>query len=184
MNPANNLSEVALSNLFTMGATQKVDPRQKLPAGYEVPPEETRILRAKLLMEECLETIQGLGLRAYNAYPGYVNKEDLEYIPYNRPYCTGSLEGIIDGCCDLIYVATGTLLACGAPDLPHLLAVCEANNAKFPGGVATVNADGKYQKPEGWQAPDHAAVQKRVEQQWRELESFRPTEDINQEPRE
>lgn len=151
-------SEVAMSNLFTMGATAKVDPRQKLPEGYAIPPEETRILRAKLLMEECLETIAGLGLNVYNPFPGYVRKDDLKYIPGYGTKQEPNLDDIIDGCCDLIYVATGTLLACGAPDLPHLLAVCEANNAKFPGGVATVNADGKYQKPEGWKEPDHAAI--------------------------
>lgn len=67
-----------------------------------------------------------------------------------------NLEGIIDGGADAIYTATGVILACGAPDLPHLEEVCRANDSKFPGGVATIRpSDGKYLKPEGWKGPDH-----------------------------
>ena len=65
------------------------------------------------------------------------------------------MEAIIDGCCDTIYVATGTLAVCGVPDLPHLDEVCRANNAKFPGGQGVCNTYGKYTKPEGWVPPNH-----------------------------
>jgi predicted HAD superfamily Cof-like phosphohydrolase len=72
------------------------------------------------------------------------------------------MESVIDGCVDTIYVATGTLAAYGVPDLPHIVEVNRANEAKFPNGKATLNDAGKFQKPEGWTGPDHALVRSKI----------------------
>lgn len=166
------LSDVALSNLYTMGAAAAVDPRQFIPSrGYVVPPPEVRILRARLIMEEALETCLALGVGVLLPVEAegewlldftslrFVSREDsLEQLSLK----SADLEGIIDGCCDTVYVAIGTLMACGVPDLPHLEHVNERNNAKFPGGSAIANENGKFLKPPGWQPPNHEEVRKRL----------------------
>lgn len=157
------LSDMALSNLYTMGATAAVDPRQAIPAPYTVPPEETRILRARLILEEALETIEGLGIRLVLQSDGsnqYVidSISELEFEAWKEP----DLDKIIDGCCDLNYVSIGTLCACGVSDRAHMNAVDTANNAKFPGGKAVANEHGKFQKPPGWEAPNHEKVRKEL----------------------
>lgn len=166
----NALTSTADSCLFTKKAAALLDSRQRVPDGiYQIPDEPTRELCAKLVLEEALETIKALGFdlidRDGNGKETYVtdphlvssSKEPVDYLP--------DLEDIIDGCCDVIYVATGTLIACGVPDAPHLAEVCRANNSKFPDGKAIMHpTSGKYLKPEGWLAPDHSFVEKAVRQ--------------------
>jgi hypothetical protein len=140
------LSRVAISNLFTKGSTVKHDPRQAVLPKPGVPDEATRLLLARLILEEAQETINALGFEIVRT-PTLVGSL--------RP----DLENVIDGCCDTIYVATGAMVACGVPDLPHLYAVCRANNRKFPGGVPTIEpVTGKYLKPPGWTPPDHVGL--------------------------
>lgn len=147
------LTATALSNLYTMTVASKVDPRQKIPSAYTMPTEEERLLRARLMLEEVLETIRDLGLLLQSKTPGYLAHADDFY--YTPGRLVPNLEGIIDGCCDEIYVATGTLCKVGAHDSIHLAEVCRANNAKFPNGIAVVDANGKYMKPTGWTPPNH-----------------------------
>lgn len=148
----NMLSPVATSNLFCKAAAAKKDPRQAIPdKAYTMPDLETRRHLAKMIWEEALETVEALGF--------YPSDEDFKVLDSN--YGDGRpkhLEDIIDGCCDTIFVATGAIVALGAPDWPHLLEVCAANNRKFPDGVATVDATGKYLKPSGWQPPNHQKI--------------------------
>ena len=68
---------------------------------------------------------------------------------------TSNLPAIADACADLIYVVLGTAIAYGIDLRPVWDAVHEANMAKVGGGK---RADGKVQKPEGWQAPDVAGI--------------------------
>lgn len=153
------LSPVAQSNIFTMSSTYNStnDHRQKVPILPMLPSQESRELRARLILEEALETINALGFRVETAYQAQeVRKDTVNYFPVeetNREFFE-----IVDGCCDLIYVATGTLVSMGIPDLPHLKEVNRANNDKFPDGKAIVNEHGKYLKPEGWIGPDHSRV--------------------------
>lgn len=161
------LSNTGLSNLFTMGASAKLDTRQSIPDTYTIPDEATRLLRARLLLEETLETINALGFNVCVTIsePCIIGKDvtaqttsheicmdAVEFEPELNP----NLEGIIDGCCDVSYVAVGTMLCCGAPDELHMNEVNKANNAKFPNGQAITNEHGKFQKPRGWQPPDHS----------------------------
>lgn len=161
------LSNTGLSNLFTMNATAKKDTRQAIPDTYTIPDEATRLLRARLLLEETLETIQALGFTVMIPVSGPcvigVNTEpDVIYYAVSMDNAEfednyhSNLEGIIDGACDVQYVAVGTMLCCGAPDELHMNEVNRANNAKFPNGEAITNEHGKFQKPKGWQPPNHS----------------------------
>lgn len=148
------MSFVMESNLFTKGVAVKRDPRQAVPdKPYTIPDTATRLLLAKLIFEEAMETISDLGCR-------FLEDGTFSELTVDEE-CSDKLDinGIIDGCCDTIYVCTGALAAMGVPDLPHLIEVCRANNDKFPGGEAIINpTTGKYLKPEGWKAPDHDKV--------------------------
>ena len=65
---------------------------------------------------------------------------------------SNNLADAVDGICDLIYVALGTLVEFGVDVEPHWRAVHAANMAKAGGGV---REDGKRLKPPGWRPPDH-----------------------------
>lgn len=123
---------------------------------YTIPDEQTRLLRARLILEEALETISALGFTLASG-PLVVRSLKVVTKDYSDYPYSPNLEGIIDGCCDLIYVAVGTLWACGVPDVPHMEEVVRANDAKFPNGqgVAHPTVKGKFGKPEGWTPPDH-----------------------------
>lgn len=153
-------SETYKSNVFTMNAVAEVKPHLAIPeTPYTMPSKEVRELRARLILEECLEKIGHLGLNVLNC--GYVlHDHSIEFVESSGP---GTVEQIIDDCNDIIYVATGTLVAMGVPDVPHQREVDKANNAKFPNGkVVGLREDGKYKKPEGWKEPDHEEVKFRV----------------------
>jgi predicted HAD superfamily Cof-like phosphohydrolase len=159
------LSPTALSNLYTMGLTSQIDPRQQLPSHYTMPPQETRELRAKLILEEALETIEGLGFSVHVEDGSHLYHLAMDTL-HLRSDESPNLEKIIDGCCDLHYVEVGTLCACGVPDIPHMAQVNCCNNAKFPKGKAIMHATipGKFGKPEGWQPPNHQQVQDQLPQ--------------------
>jgi predicted HAD superfamily Cof-like phosphohydrolase len=150
------LSNTALSNLYTMGCTAEVDPRQCIPEVTTIPPPETLLLRERLHVEEALlELSKAMGFLVIYDGTDQGKIHTLDDLKFEQ-VCEPSLEDIIDACCDAIYVLTGTLIACGVPDIPHLNAVNRANNAKFPEGKAVADANGKFQKPKDWQPPNHA----------------------------
>lgn len=99
------------------------------------PDEATRKLRARLLAEECKETIDALEADDW--------------------------EGVIDGLCDVIYIALGTAESYGVDLEPFYEEVHRANMAKFPKGVVTINEYGKVQKPADWKGPDHQRIARR-----------------------
>lgn len=125
------------------------------PGAPTEPSLTVRILRAKLILEEAFETIRdGLGV-------------DVRFGDLHQPITSDALGfGLggdfnlvetIDGCCDLRYVATGTLSACGVPDIPFQDAVDQNNLDKFGTGH-TLREDGKLIKPPGHQPPDIAGI--------------------------
>lgn len=145
------MSHSFITNLFAKGCTSPKDKRQRVGKLYTIPNEETRVLLGQLIFEECMETLDSLGLRL----------EDGNVISD----CAGStnLMQAIDGCCDLKFVCDGALAAMGVPDLPHMDEVCRANREKFPKGKVIINKDtGKYLKPEDWQGPRHELVKETV----------------------
>lgn len=139
---------------------QRVDEFMRL-AQQEVPDypvtelsEEVRILRAKLMHEEVMETINGgLGVSIHVELGG--NLGTVRLSPENCRFVIDGkfdLTEIIDGCADVAVVTTGTLTACGIPDEPFQEEVDNNNLAKFgPGGHR--REDGKWIKPPNHQPP-------------------------------
>lgn len=115
---------------------------QAVPERPTIPDEATLKLRANLILEEALETIEALGYQV-NMKPFEL---ELEVVKSRQP---ADLEQIVDGCADMIVIATGTLSACGE-DVNEL----DNNNlSKFgPGGYR--RDDGKWMKPPTWALPD------------------------------
>lgn len=127
--------------------------QQELPAKPCIPGRKVRELRAKLILEEAIETIEALGFRV--DLPGYREDEaelDMDHVELIAAYDPNLVE-IADGVADLSVVAIGTLSACGIDDQDILEAIDVSNLNKFaPGGHK--RADGKWIKPPGWRAPD------------------------------
>jgi predicted HAD superfamily Cof-like phosphohydrolase len=146
------LSEVALNNLITMGIASEVDARQIIPTAPCIPNQKVRVLRAKLILEEAFETVHALGFNVM-ACGHFLYTTEFEYKTNDDG---PDLEQIIDGCIDTNYVCTGTLVACGVPDLPHIAEVNRANLDKMKN--ITVNQEGKFNKPSGWIPPDHSGA--------------------------
>lgn len=135
---------------------------------------EGRLLRAKLIMEEAVETVAALGFNA----SGYITSPESAGSPsipdpdagpnrwkpnpnyhevdFERNYEEFNLLDFIDGLCDLTYVTMG-----GAVNIPvnierHFEEVHRANMDKVRG--RSFREDGKVLKPEGWVPPDHQRV--------------------------
>ncbi|MBO6577074.1 MAG: hypothetical protein JJ896_15100 [Rhodothermales bacterium] len=121
---------------------------QETPAETLIPDAETRILRAKLILEEALETVEALGVK--------VKAGETDVLEENLHYSDGNpvdVEGVVDGCADISVVTVGTLIAFGVDDEPVLEEVDSANLRKFgPGGYR--RNDGKWMKPPDWTPPD------------------------------
>ena len=125
---------------------------QATPQKITIPDDHTRLLRARLILEEALETAHALGISVQ------VNKEDVTIdkceLLSNKPV---DVEGVADGCADISVVTVGTLIAFGIDDEKLLQEVDEANLRKFgPGGYA--REDGKWMKPSDWTPPDIVGV--------------------------
>lgn len=121
---------------------------RKKPA---LPTREERKLRARLILEEAMETVEALGFKVFHspAVPDpEVKMEHLNFCDEGNP----NLVEIADGCADIFVVTTGTLIACGMPDMELLRMVDENNEKKFgPGSFK--DANGKHCKPPGHPKP-------------------------------
>lgn len=107
---------------------------------------DERLLRGRLILEEALETARDLGLSLTFEAP--TNVQD-----WLRADGQLDLEGVIDGCCDLRVVTTGTMSAIGCDCDTFQPLIDLANLAKFgPGGYR--REDGKWMKPPDWKKPD------------------------------
>lgn len=126
-----------------------------------LPTAAVRLLRAKLIFEEAMETIYALGvdvmvrpeLQQMDAVPLSDNMYELK-VNENRP---PDLIEIADGCADVSVVTIGTLSACGIADKPLLKEVDESNLRKFGPG-SRMREDGKWLKPPDWKPPNIAGV--------------------------
>lgn len=124
--------------------------KQELPETPCIPSEEVRILRAKLILEEALETIEALGVSVFDDVGEImVSMDGLRFHPWGEP----NLVKIVDGCADIAVVTTGTLSACGISEAPMQRLVDENNLAKFGPGHQ-LREDGKLIKPPGHRPPD------------------------------
>lgn len=129
---------------------------QVVPTQIIIPNEDVRRLRAKLILEEALETVDALGFvarvhprdRAHIMVP--VKMENMTLSDHRHG---PDLELICDGCADIKVVTTGTLSAFGAPDEVIQEEVDAANLQKFSKGGHR-REDGKWIKPADWTPPD------------------------------
>lgn len=111
-------------------------------------------LRAKLIVEESIETVAGM-----------LNVGDLDEVKKSIAEACADvdnsdvlfdIEQVADGLADLIYVCVGAALSFGIPLERVWAEVQRANMAKVGGPK---RADGKQGKPEGWVGPRvHEAV--------------------------
>lgn len=113
---------------------------------------EGRRLRASLILEEALETIEALGFEVSVNVPDHRFSVRNITLAEVGPF---DLVGTVDGCYDLRVVTTGTLSSFGVSDEPGQELVDENNLMKFGPG-ATVREDGKLIKPVGHKPPDLA----------------------------
>jgi len=135
-------------------------------AGQQVPTRpllaspEVRRLRAGLILEEALETIEALGFEVLmkptdgeaDSGPDALNHGEL--VVSEKQVREPDLVEIVDGCADISVVTTGTLCALGVSD-KMILAEVDANNLqKFGPGSYRRESDGKWIKPPGHKAPD------------------------------
>lgn len=111
--------------------------KQDTPDRIGLPDDTTRLLRARLIYEEAMETIHALGC-CVSTIDGCADVIlDFRFTP--------DLVGIVDGCADVSVVTIGTLIACGVPD-SALLEMVDVNNlAKFGKGHS-FRPDGKVIK--------------------------------------
>ena len=107
---------------------------QVIPDRPTMPDEKTRLLRAKLILEESLETVKELGFAIIvdgNDVVEITEKVVLKECVRLEPNGHENLEGIADGCADISVVTIGTLSACGISDVLVLQEVDRNNLAKF-----------------------------------------------------
>lgn len=136
----------------------------------ELTPEE-RILRAKLMVEEVLETCNALGVQVHfwgqAINRGHTGTQDWAG-PAIQPSdykIVGDLDLVeaVDGCCDVKVVTTGTLSALGVSDDSVQEEVDKSNLRKFgPGGYK--REDGKWIKGPDWRPPRLLEIL--IEQGW------------------
>ncbi len=127
-------------------------PGQDIPNNPTIPDVNTRTLRARLILEEALKTIEALGLKVCLDWDQH-NEINLNHLAFEPSQKVISIPAVIDGCCDLKVVTTGTLSAFGIPDEYVQLLVDENNLEKFgPGGYR--RDDGKWIKPPDHRPPD------------------------------
>ncbi len=134
---------------------------QSTPDEPEIPEENIRILRAKLILEEALETITALGVQvSARTEQGSLTVNDETTDLHFTSGGNVDLEGVVDGCADISVVTVGTLIAFGVDDEPVLHEVDQANLRKFAPG-SYMREDGKWMKPPGWTPPDIDGVLRR-----------------------
>ena len=133
-----------------------------------------RELRAKLIMEEAVETVAALGYTVtadiFSAEAWSRNDAEGDIGSFTKTFKEPDLIEVIDGLCDLTYVVTGTAVAMGFDMDPHYEEVHRANMTK-PAGPK--REDGKQLKPEGWRPPAHDKIierQRAREEEWKRME--------------
>lgn len=126
---------------------------QEVKSSPEVPSIGIRQLRAALIMEECLETVDALGFTVETKLETGVDGRLLKYeLEAKEDQNNISLVDIVDGCADISVVTIGTLSACGVSDEPIMREVDDNNLAKFGQGHY-IRDDGKLVKPPNHKPP-------------------------------
>ena len=128
-----------------------------------IPSEKIRILRARLILEEAIETIYALGVDFGVGVGENAITHSYKFDFFNFIIATDrepNLTEIADGCADITVVTTGTQLECGIPIEEVQEEVDQSNLAKFTGDYK-IREDGKVIKPLNWKAPDIKSILKK-----------------------
>jgi predicted HAD superfamily Cof-like phosphohydrolase len=115
-------------------------------------------LRAKLIMEEAIETVAAMGFSAWavieqNGQPGVDPHKRIA--SFHKSFDKPDFDETIDGLADLLYVVYGAAVTFGIDLDPFFDEVHRSNMAKDGGAT---REDGKILKPEGWQPPAIRAI--------------------------
>lgn len=140
---------------FMLKTRDSQDPIPNIPT---IPNTTSRYLRANMILEEAVETIEALGFKV-------IPTEDDDIRVARHLGLKPDIEGIADGCADLSVVVTGTLIACGIKDDPLLREVDASNLAKVAGKIIE-RGDGKIMKPPGWKKPNIKRVLSEQGREW------------------
>lgn len=122
-------------------------------------------LRAKLILEEAIETIEAMGCKAYvstctTARPeGITHGHQINVVRRRHAYRKHPNYGkpvepdwpeVVDGLCDLMYVTLGVPIEAGFRIAPFFAEVHRSNMTKTGGPV---RGDGKVLKPDTFEPP-------------------------------
>jgi predicted HAD superfamily Cof-like phosphohydrolase len=123
---------------------------QETPDKPGAPSDAVRLLRAKLIFEEAMETIDALGVEVlHDEYP--VRFRNCDFLVTDD----ANLVAVADGLADLEVVNTGTAIACGIDLQPCFDEVMRSNDSKAwsgkevaynlpPGAIHNINFSGNY----------------------------------------
>lgn len=126
-----------------------------------MPDAKIRKLRASLILEEALKTIQALGMNPYVRdviNHGLIPIEPRDEIVWTTDPQQISIVAVANGCADLSVVTIGTLSACGIFDKP-ILEIVDQNNLKKFGPGHSFHENGKLVKPKGHTPPTADIIQ-------------------------
>lgn len=128
---------------------------QVVPISPYVPPAAVRRLRARLILEEALETIEALGVAVYTNEGSRIRGREFSkasqlHFEASKPF---DLIETVDGCCGIAVVTTGTLSACGVADLMPQYEV-NFNNLTKTTGDYKIDEGGKLIKPPNHPKPN------------------------------
>lgn len=136
-----------------------MDGAKQLPQNkFLIPPKEERILRSKLILEEAMEQVEGLGVSLmYNhddCHP-YFLTEDVISFKDNGDY---DAQKVLDAFCDINVINTGTAITCKFSEIlldKSQEAVDNNNLSKLDGPDGPIfREDGKLLKPDGYVSVD------------------------------
>ena len=114
---------------------------QECPSKPSLANEETRLLRAKLILEETLEFINALGLKLE-----YIDNKNFNLTKIKEP----NLLEIVDAISDIEVINKGAAVAFGLDSEKFFNLVMYNNLTKLVNGKPLKNQDGKVIKPENY----------------------------------
>lgn len=128
--------------------------QQDVPTIIAAPSKETAELRARLILEEALETIEALGVTVTicNDAGAVLPLSPETQLAFQADLAV-DLNGVADGCADISVVTIGTLSSCGIPDVA-LLGLVDQNNLDKAGPGSYRDEGGKLIKPPDHKPPD------------------------------
>lgn len=116
--------------------------KQTTALKIRMPSTEERLLRARLILEEALETIRSLGISVHQVGE---NEDRFEF--YDDGKDKYDPLGVLDGIADIFVVTTGTGICCGLTNIiEEAIKRVDKNNLSKLDGQHSFRSDGKLLK--------------------------------------